>query len=282
MPFTLGHEVAGWISELGPTVASDCGLRVGDTVAVVSPNSCGTCRACSVGQEIYCASASVGRGYGQDGGLAEYMLVDSPTHILPVRSKNLAQIAPLLDAGATSFHAVSLIAPNAQGQTNLAVIGAGGLGTLAIQIARRQLDAEICVIEPNEARGKIASRLGASKVVTPEKAASLGTFDAVIDFVGTDETIATALQMTRPGGQFVLVGAGGGSLKTPLFGGIPNGASLRTFTGSSISDAQATLKLYANGQIESPVQVFTPNDVDSAYSQLEAGDLTGRAVIVFD
>ena len=80
--FTLGHETAGWVHEVGDDVA---GLTIGDAVAVASPASCGACRWCLEGRENACSEGLVGRGYGRDGGLAELVLVVVGDDIAVVR-----------------------------------------------------------------------------------------------------------------------------------------------------------------------------------------------------
>ena len=84
----LGHETAGWIAALGDTAGESANgaapFSVGDPVAVVSPTSCGACDACREGAESRCPNGHTGRGYGRDGGLAEYVLVDSARALVPL------------------------------------------------------------------------------------------------------------------------------------------------------------------------------------------------------
>src|SRR6202012_1395595 len=84
MPYTLGHEVGGWVAELGPGVQ---GLAAGNPVVLVSAHSCGHCHYCMSGNDNSCVETYAGRGYGRDGGLAEYGLVDSPR--FPVKLNGL-------------------------------------------------------------------------------------------------------------------------------------------------------------------------------------------------
>jgi alcohol dehydrogenase, propanol-preferring len=108
VPFTLGHETAGWVAACGDGVT---GAAVGDPVALASPASCGTCRWCRIGRENRCAATLVGRGYGRDGGLADHVLVDDVRGLLPIGSLDPIEAAPLTDAGATAHHAVASILP---------------------------------------------------------------------------------------------------------------------------------------------------------------------------
>src|SRR5690606_26035134 len=83
VPFTLGHEVGGRVAALGPGVT---GVAEGDPVALVSPASCGECGLCRQGQESACPHGRAGRGYGRDGGLADYVVARAPRDLVPLRS----------------------------------------------------------------------------------------------------------------------------------------------------------------------------------------------------
>src|SRR5918998_3974569 len=100
MPYTMGHETAGWIAS--PTD----GFTLGQPVALASPNSCGSCSYCTSGRDNCCPAGLCGRGFGRDGGLAEYVLVDDPRALLPLGSLDPSTAGPLTDAGATAYHAV--------------------------------------------------------------------------------------------------------------------------------------------------------------------------------
>src|SRR5512134_3656980 len=110
--FTLGHENAGWISELGTGVAS---FKEGDAVAVYGPWGCGHCHACQLSCENYCenwaAIGSFGGGLGSDGGMADYMLVPSARFLVPLGNLSPAKAAPLCDAALTPYHAIKRALP---------------------------------------------------------------------------------------------------------------------------------------------------------------------------
>jgi propanol-preferring alcohol dehydrogenase len=285
VPFTLGHEIAGWVDEVGDGVD---GLRAGDPVALVSPASCGDCSYCAAGLDSACIYNAAGRGYGRDGGLAEYVLVDSARPIIPLGGLDPVAAGPLTDAGATSHHAVARVLPRLHEGATAVVIGAGGLGSFAVQLLRALSAATIIAIDNNPARLEIVSRLGAHEVIEGvdratrrallERTGGRGA-EAVLDFVGVDATIAAGIGATAKAGAFGLVGAGGGTLTRPWFGTIPQDAEVFTFQGSNIADAHAVIALAAAGEIVSEVDVFPLADVDVAYARLEAGELRGRAVV---
>ncbi len=110
LPFTLGHESAGWVEQLGDGVDD---LEPGQPVAVAGIHSCGRCEFCLRGHDNYCPRGASGRGYGEDGGLAKYLLVPR-RELVPLRTLDPRRVGPLTDAGATSYHAVKRALPEAR------------------------------------------------------------------------------------------------------------------------------------------------------------------------
>lgn len=128
-PFTLGHENAGWVSEVGEGVT---GLKEGDAVAVYGPWGCGRCHSCQLSMENYCENwASIGTfggGLGSDGGMAEYMLVPAARLLVPLGDLSPAKAAPLSDAALTPYHAIKRALPQINAESTVVVMGVGGLG----------------------------------------------------------------------------------------------------------------------------------------------------------
>jgi propanol-preferring alcohol dehydrogenase len=286
VPFTLGHEIAGWIAEVGDGVR---GWSSGDPVAVVSPSSCGHCEYCMRGQEIACDHGTAGRGYGRDGGLAPFVLVDDTRALLRLEHLDPRAAGPLTDAGATSCHAVKRVLPKLTGDDAVAVvIGAGGLGAYAIQLLRAMSTARVIAVDTNPARLDIARELGADDALAGvdtstvpqllELTAGRGP-NAVLDFVGIDATIDASLAAVRKLGAYALVGAGGGKLNRPWFGATKE-ADVICFQGSNISDARDVLALAEDGRLRSEIDEFPLDRVGDAYDALEQGTLRGRAVVI--
>ncbi|MFP3900470.1 MAG: alcohol dehydrogenase catalytic domain-containing protein [Acidimicrobiia bacterium] len=292
VPFTLGHEVGGRIAALGTDAgAAGPGARVlaeGDPVVLVSPASCGRCPYCVRGQDSACPHGLVGRGYGRDGGLAEYVVARAPREVVPLRSLDPVVAAPLTDAGATSYHAVRRVLPRLVPGSTAVVIGVGGLGAFAVQLLRVLSPARVVAVDAAPARLEVARELGAHEVVEgvdeatgPALRAATGGegVHAVLDFVGVDATIAAGLGALRPHGVFALVGSGGGTFRRPWFGSLPREAEVFTFQGSCIADAHEVVALAEAGRIRTDVQLFPFDRVADAYAALEAGELRGRAVV---
>lgn len=286
LPFTLGHEVAGWVDGLGPGVTD---LSEGDPVALVSPHSCGVCGDCVRGHDSACAHGLAGRGYGRDGGLAAYVVAAAPREVVRLDTLDPVVAGPLMDAGATSYHAVRRVLPRLVPGSTAVVLGAGGLGSFAVQFLRALSPAQVVAVDSSAARRRIATDLGAHATVDgvdEGTAAALRELtggegaQAVLDFVGVDATIAAGLASVRSYGAFGLVGAGGGTFRRPWFGGLPREADVFTFQGSSIADAHEVVRLAEAGLVTSEVDLFPWEDVEVAYDRLTRGDLRGRAVVI--
>lgn len=271
MPFTLGHEIAGWIASPAD------GFELDDPVALVSANSCGKCHLCRKGSDNCCPAGVSGRGYGIDGGLAGHVLVDDPRALLPLGDLDPCTAGPLTDAGATAYHAVQRALPRL-GAGTAAVIGAGGLGSFAIQFLILA-GATVIAVDPNPQTLVRAADLGVQEGLSTVDKLARGRCDAVLDFVGTDETIAAGVLAVSPGGAFGLAGAAGGKLTKPWFTSLPRDGEVFTFQGGTIADAREVIALARQGRIRNDVTVFPFDRVEEAYAHLAAGTLTSRAVI---
>jgi alcohol dehydrogenase, propanol-preferring len=285
LPFTLGHEVGGRIAALGPgagdTGAADRAVPAqGDAVVLVSPSSCGDCPLCRSGRDSACPHGLAGRGYGRDGGLAHYVVAPATRAVVPVGGLDPVVAAPLTDAGATAHHAVDRVIPRLPAGAVAAVVGAGGLGGFAVQLLRALTPARVVAVDTNPARRAIALDLGAHDVADDVRA--VGPVEVVLDFVGVDDTIGGALKAVQPYGAYGLVGAAGGTLRKPWYGGLPRDADVFTFQGSSLADVHAMVGLAEAGLVRSEVDLFPLSRIADAYAALEAGELRGRAVVTPD
>ena len=136
-PFTLGHENAGWIQA---SVRESPGSRSTHRCAIYGPWGCGLCKRCRQGMENYCERqellGAAGGGLGRDGGMAPLMKVGA-RHVVPLKSLAPVDAAPLTDAGLTPYHAIKRSLPLLSPGSFAVVIGAGGLGHMAVQILQR-------------------------------------------------------------------------------------------------------------------------------------------------
>ncbi len=284
MPFTLGHEAGGWVEEIGEGVV---GFEKGDPVVLMSSSSCGKCSYCLEGNDNNCDYGHFGRGYGRNGSLAPYVLVNNPREIIKLNTLDPVTAGPLTDAAATSYHGVKKALPKLKPGTTALVIGAGGLGSFAVQLVKVLSPARVVAVDTNPARLDYVKGLGADEVVdgTAENSAELiqqalqGGAAAVFDFVGTDQTIESGISNLRKGGMFVLVGSNGGKLDNQWYGTLPTDAEITTYQGQTISDTKAVIALAEAGLIRNDVDIYPFSFIEEAFEKLETGQLQGRAVI---
>jgi propanol-preferring alcohol dehydrogenase len=290
LPFTLGHENAGWVHEVGAGVE---GLEAGLPVAVYGAWGCGRCVRCAAGIESYCedpANAPVlfgGGGLGLDGGMASYLKVPSSRHLVALPdglSPHAA--APLTDAGLTGYHAIRRSAAKLGPTSTALVIGVGGLGHLAIQLLAATTPARIVAVDERESALALAVELGADLAVHagPTASSEVRAFtagrgaDVVLDFVGVDDTVALSVAAVRPLGDVTLVGIGGGGTRFGYLA-VPFEASLQTTYWGSRPELTEVLALAARGRVAATVEVSPLADAPAVYRRLAEGKITGRAVI---
>ena len=283
LPITMGHEVAGWVEALGPGVT---GLETGQP-CLLTIAACGRCARCAEGWNNYCSNLGPQVGMGLDGGLAEYVAAPVGAGV-PIRSEaELWTLAPLTDAGLSAYHAVNRAAHLLRPGSSALVIGAGGLGHMAVEIIRETTAARIIVADPSEAARTLAAERGADLCLPSDEttAASVreavpgGRVDAVLDFVGNAATQALACAAVRPMGLIVFVGRGGGGM--PLrHDSMPFGASICTTFGGSRLELMEVIALADAGRLGSHVSRYGLDQVQLAVEDLRAGGVAGRIVVV--
>jgi alcohol dehydrogenase, propanol-preferring len=285
LPFTLGHEIAGWIDAVGDDVT---GIEVDTAVAVACMSPCGHCRQCVRGADNYCVDSWRGRGFGIDGGLASHVVVGAG-QVVPLGELDPRVVAPLTDAGATSYHAVKRTLPKLQDDSAVAVIGVGGLGAYAVQWLRMLTSARIVAVEARPERMEAAFALGAHEVIPAGEGLSkrlseaLGPNggDAIFDFVGTDATMRASLRNAAVLGSVAIVGQGFGSV--PLtWGGIAHDCDIFVPQGATIAELGEVIALAKTGEVVVEVEQFGFDETPAAYSRLVEGTLNGRAVVLPD
>lgn len=280
-PFTLGHEIAGRVEGLGSTAS---GVEVGDHVVVYGPWGCGTCPRCAAGADNYCdrRRGLSSPGLGRDGGMAEYVLVPDARQLVPASGLSPSQAAPLTDAGLTPYHAVNALTGLHDGSC-VAVVGVGGLGHLAVQILRAITPARVVAVDVKEAALELAHESGAelTTLVKPDTHTVLraANVDAVLDFVGSDSSLALSVASLRAGADLVVVGSGGGQL-TIGKGGLPAGTRVSLPFWGTRPELHEVIALARDGRLRVAVEEFPLSAAGEALARLRAGAVRGRAVLV--
>jgi len=288
LPLTLGHEGAGTVDMVGSGVSE--GL-LGESVAVYGPWGCGRCHTCSSGLENYCERASAlgiaPPGLGAPGSMAEYLIVDSPRHLVGLGDLDPVASVALTDAGLTPYHAIKGSLAVLQPGSTAVVIGVGGLGHVAIQILRAITSATVVALDLDSAKLQLARDVGAHHALesSPESADAVRELtrglgaSAVFDFVGAQATMELGKSMIRAGGHQVLVGIGTGRLDVGVLAG-PYEWQIRAPYWGSIPELYEILDLARTGAVKVETEVFSLADAPGAYQRLHEGSLRGRAIVV--
>ncbi|WP_033324788.1 NAD(P)-dependent alcohol dehydrogenase [Streptomyces yerevanensis] len=291
LPFTLGHEVAGRVTAWGPDAD---GVETGQRVVLYGPWGCDSCDRCAAGRDNYCDRRDTlawhGAGLGRDGGMAEYVLVPSARHLVPIDDLPADQAAPLSDAGLTSYHAVAGLRHALGEGTTTAVIGIGGLGHLAVQILRATTATRVLAVDTREDALTLADRSGAdfgtlaradTARVLRGQTGGAGA-DAVLDFVGNGQTLQLATGILRPGGELAVVGSGGGRLTVSKPGILPPGFRLSLPFWGTRPELTEVVALARSGAIHVETERFPLSAAAEAIGRLRRGQVRGRAVLVPD
>jgi alcohol dehydrogenase, propanol-preferring len=291
LPFTLGHENAGWVDSLGEGVTT---VTEGDAVAVYGPWGCGRCDRCQRGAENYCenqAAAPVmsgGGGLGLDGGMAEYLLV--PAERLLVRlpdGLDPATAAPLTDAGLTPYHAIRRSWSKMTPTSTVAVIGVGGLGHLALQLVKATTAATVIAVDTRREALDLATEVGADHAIASDEQSADAIkdltrgrgADVLLDFVGAEATIELARTAARSLGDATIVGIAGGSVPLSFFSQ-PYEVSIQTTYWGSRPELVELLELASRGLVHAESTTYSLDEAPQAYRDLHGGKVRGRAVVV--
>ncbi|MHA6801837.1 NAD(P)-dependent alcohol dehydrogenase [Salinifilum ghardaiensis] len=290
LPLTLGHEGAGTVAAVGDGITT---VAEGEEYAVYGSWGCGRCHSCSLGRENYCTRAEeLGihpPGLGAPGAMAEYLLVDDPRHLVPLDGLDPAQAAPLTDAGLTPYHAVQRSLPKLGGGSTAVVIGAGGLGHLAVQILRACTPARVVALDVADEKLELAREVGAHEAVRADDGAISRVAgltggrgaEVVLDFVGAEPTVRLDPRLVAVEGDITIVGIGGASVQVG-FGLLPFEASVTAPYWGTRAELIELLALARSGDVRAHVETFALDRGPEIYERFERGEIRGRAVLLPD
>ncbi|WP_436698060.1 alcohol dehydrogenase catalytic domain-containing protein [Nocardioides sp. BYT-33-1] len=288
LPVVLGHELAGTVEALGPGVTERAGIEVGAAVVGYGPRGCGRCHRCASGAENYCRAPGprLPPGLGAPGALAELVAVEAD-HLVPAPGVPAAQAAALTDAGLTALHALDRAVASVglpPEETTVVVIGVGGLGHVAVQLARRA-GSRVLAVDRLPAKRELAARCGAHQVLAPGPSLA-GTVreltqgrgaDVVLDLVGSSSSLDLASGVVAVGGTVSIVGVGSGRLAVGMHA-LPLGVRTDLPYWGTRPELVGLLGLAAAGEVRVEVEEVGLEAVEAAYAHLAAGEVLGRAV----
>jgi NAD+-dependent secondary alcohol dehydrogenase Adh1 len=283
LPYTPGHENAGWVQEIGSGVTN---VEVGDTVIVHPYISCGLCLPCRKGDDMHCLNGSF-PGIDSDGGFADLLKTSARSVVKLDPSLEPKDIAALADAGLTAIHAVKKAIPVLTAGTRAVVIGAGGLGHIGIQCLKAMTPAEIIVIDPSEKALALAGEMGADSTVqvtgrhvdiVKEMTDGLGA-EAIIDFVGEKGAIEDGIAMVRDGGFYYVIGYGE-NIDIPTIDVISREISFIGNLVGTYADLAELMVLTAQGKVSLHTSTYPLDAINDAMADLDGGRLQGRGILV--
>jgi uncharacterized zinc-type alcohol dehydrogenase-like protein len=286
-PAVPGHEIVGKVTKVGSEVTK---LKVGDIAGVgCLVDSCRECDSCKQDLEQYCLNGMIGTYNGHDkhlgghtyGGYSQKVVVDEHFVLKVPSNLDLAAVAPLLCAGITTWS--PLRHWNVGKGSKVAVVGLGGLGHMAIKLAKG-LGAEVTLFSRTPNKSKDALDLGADEVIIStddnQMKAVRGKFDLIIDTVPYVHDVNPYVSTLSINGTLVLVGYLGGL--EPFLNTVPMILGRKTVAGSvigGIAETQELLDFCGKHNIVSEIEIIKMQDINQAYERMLKSDVRYRFVI---
>jgi NAD+-dependent secondary alcohol dehydrogenase Adh1 len=296
LPYTLGHENAGWVEEVGPSVTS---VQPGDAVIVHPLVTDGVCPACRRGDDMHCEHGLF-PGLNVDGGFAEYLKTSERSTLKLADGVEPRAAAPFADAGLTAYRAVKKAAALLPPGSRVAVIGVGGLGHIGVQCLRALTAAQIIAVDTSAEALRMAERLGAdhtvvagggaaasaaSAAVSAETVAEVRALtggrgvEAVLDFVGEHGTTIEGPAMLANGGTYFVVGYGG-HVDITAIEFISREISVVGSLVGTYTELAELMALAAQGKVALAAREYRLADANTALADLREGRVHGRGVLV--
>jgi NAD+-dependent secondary alcohol dehydrogenase Adh1 len=283
LPYTLGHENAGWVHEIGSAVTS---VAVGDTVILHPAPTCGLCRACRAGQDMHCSASSF-PGLSTDGGMAEYLLTSARACVKLDPQTRPEDVAALADAGITAYHAVRKAIPLLYPGTTCVVIGAGGLGHIGIQCLAALTATRVIVVDSNPDALTLAGQLGAHHTVLADDNQVQAVADltggagaeVVLDFVAEQGAEQAGWAMTGRAGSYFVIGYGG-TIHVPTLDIISTERNVIGNIVGTYNELAELMVLAQAGRVTLHTRTYPLDAAAEAIADLDAGKVRGRAILV--
>lgn len=284
LPMTMGHEVVGTVESAGESVK---GAKPGETRLIYPWIGCGECKYCRTDRMQMCLTPS-SLGVFSDGGYSDYILVPHEQYLVDITGLKPENACSYACAGLTAYSALKKSMPLEEDET-MVIIGAGGLGLMAMQVVRELTNAKVIVIDLDDKKLKTAKEIGDFSTINsmkrdPVEEVMSRTNDqgaaAVIDFVNNTATAESAFNMLRKNGIMVMVGLFGGKLT--FSNPIPTLKNLTirgSYTGS-LAELRELIDIVRDKKLKSiPVQTYELDKANELLQKVKDGDIVGRAVV---
>ena len=280
----LGHEGIGIVKEIAPDVKS---LKVGDRVSVAwFFEGCGACEYCTTGRETLCRTVK-NAGYSVDGGMAEQCIVTANYAVKVPEGLDPAQASSITCAGVTTYKAIKE-AQLQPGQWTV-IFGAGGLGNLAVQYAKKVFNAHVVAVDINNDKLALAKEVGADIVINGHEVEDVtaliqektgGAHSAVVTAV-SKVAFNQAVDSVRAGGRVVAVGLPSEMMDLSIVKTVLDGIQVIGSLVGTRKDLEEAFQFGAEGLVVPVVQKRPVSDAVDVFDEMEAGTIQGRMVLDF-
>ena len=283
-PATLGHEIYGRIAAFGAA----SGLRpadLGRRVIVYPWIGCGRCQACLAGRDNECPKPE-SLGLQRPGGHGEKVVVRDAKFLIDADGLDPSYAGIFACCGLTGYSALRKIVRR---DGPIGIIGMGGLGLMALAIAKGSGFAPVAAMDIDSGKLALARKSYGADFVFDSRAAGVaeqlqqqtGGLLGVVDFVGSQQTSALAVSVLRTGGTYVNVGLFGGALQVPLAVLVQRQLVLRGSYVGTPDELRELAALVREGKVKPiPIRNEPIEAVNEGLVQLRAGKVTGRIVHV--
>jgi len=283
LPFVLGHEIAGKVVAKGPDAGD---VTIGKSYAVYPWIGCGQCSICESNREYLCAR---GRGIGNvsDGGFSDHVIVPEAKYLVDFEGLDPALAGCYMCSGITAYSALKKLS-EALNPGPYLLLGLGGVGMMALQMALSLHDTLPCVADIDETKLDHARSLGIKQAYNlndPDihkqiMVETQGGFAGIIDFVGSEKTVNPATRMLCKGGKLVVVGLAGGSLNLPLPLMAMKAISVQGTYVGSLQDAKDVIALAQSGKLGAIQITRRPmSEASDVLDDMRRGKILGRVVL---
>lgn len=285
-PITLGHEPYGTVIAAGPDAGD---VALGEDRLVCPWIGCGKCARCAEGMDNHCM-APRWAGVQAPGGYADHLLIPHPRYLVDASGIDPAWAATLACSGLTTYSAVSALTPIPADEW-VAVMGAGGLGLMAIGMLRALGHERIVAVDIDPGKFPAAMQEGAAATLNgsePDAAKKLqeiagGLLFGAVDLVNNTETATLAMSGIRKGGRVILVGLYGGEIPVSLVSIVQRALTISGSSVGTVAELKQVIELARNGKLKQiPIEKRPLSEVSRTLDELKAGKIVGRVVAEID
>jgi len=284
-PLIPGHEIAGEISKVGKGVTN---VAPGDRVAVYNYITCGQCSACLQGWDALCSNLAGFVGFTVNGGFAELVKVPANNVFLIPNQISFEEAAILSDAVATPYHALLKRAQAQAGQT-VAILGVGGLGLHAVQIAK-VMGLRVLAVDVEQAHLELAAKLGAEVVINCAKQSLAEAIasetsgrgvDVVLEMSGNAQAATDGLSLLATRGKMILIGYSPvHPLKVFAQAMVFKELEIHACRASTRQDLVEVIEWVSTGKIKPLIHGVMPLlEINQAYEKIKSSQVIGRLVL---